>query len=247
VLPDGAAAECGECYAVALSAPVVRPRDHWDASFLETLLPEAVRGQRRTWRLHVGDSFTDVPRNTPFYAFVETLLHHGVTAGCAPRRYCAEGAATRDQMAAFVLGAARPGVAPPPCVAGRELFGDVPASSAFCAWIEDLARRGVVAGCQAAPALYCPAQAVTRAEMAVYVLAAAQPGVTPPGCTAGAERFADVPAGSPFCPWVEELARRGVVSGCGAAPPVYCPADAVTRAQMAVFIAGTFGLALYGP
>ena len=27
----------------------------------------------------------------------------------------------------------------------------------------------------------------------------------------------------------------------------YCPADPVTREQMAVFIAGAFGLTLYGP
>jgi hypothetical protein len=43
----------------------------------------------------------------------------------------------------------------------------------------------------------------------------------------------------------EELARRGVVSGC--APQRYCPADAVTREQMAVFLTQTFGLTLYGP
>jgi hypothetical protein len=55
----------------------------------------------------------------------------------------------------------------------------------------------------------------------------------------------DVPAASPFCRWIEELARRGVVSGCGDGN--YCPADAVTREQMAVFISATFGLALYGP
>jgi hypothetical protein len=57
--------------------------------------------------------------------------------------------------------------------------------------------------------------------------------------------FNDVPASSPFCPWIEELARRGVVSGCGGGN--YCPAAPVTREQMAVFISATFGLQLYGP
>jgi hypothetical protein len=57
--------------------------------------------------------------------------------------------------------------------------------------------------------------------------------------------FADVPASNPFCKWVEELARRGVVSGCGAGD--YCPTAAVTREQMGVFISATFGLTLYGP
>ena len=57
--------------------------------------------------------------------------------------------------------------------------------------------------------------------------------------------FADVPETSPFCRWIEELARRGVVTGCGGGN--YCPAGAVTREQMGVFLAATFGLTLYGP
>ena len=56
--------------------------------------------------------------------------------------------------------------------------------------------------------------------------------------------FTDVPASSPFCRWIEELVRRGVVSGCG--PGLYCPSDPVTREQMGVFLSVTFGLALYG-
>jgi len=38
---------------------------------------------------------------------------------------------------------------------------------------------------------------------------------------------------------------NSVVSGCGGGR--YCPNDPVTRDQMGVFIAQTFGLALYGP
>ena len=57
--------------------------------------------------------------------------------------------------------------------------------------------------------------------------------------------FNDVPASSPFCKWIEELARRGVVGGCGGGN--YCPTAAVTREQMGVFISATFGLTLYGP
>jgi hypothetical protein len=79
--------------------------------------------------------------------------------------------------------------------------------------------------------------------MAVFVLATKEPGFTPPAC--GTPRFNDVPASSPFCRWIEELARRGVVTGCGGGN--YCPTAAVTREQMAVFISVTFGLMLYGP
>ena len=127
---------------------------------------------------------------------------------------------TRQQMAVFVL-VAREGLtyAPPACDASPR-FTDVPAGSPFCRWIEELARRGVVGGC--GPNLYCPHTNVPRDQMAVFVLATREaPGYTPPACVAGAEVFADVPASSPFCRWVEELARRNVVGGCGNGN--YCP------------------------
>jgi hypothetical protein len=57
--------------------------------------------------------------------------------------------------------------------------------------------------------------------------------------------FDDVPIDSPFCRYIAELVRRGVVAGCGGGN--YCPASPVTRQEMAVFISGTFGLNLYGP
>ena len=65
----------------------------------------------------------------------------------------------------------------------------------------------------------------------------------PPSC--GAPVFNDVPATSSFCPWVEELARRGVVGGCS--PGLYCPTRVVVRTEMSVFLSVTFGLTLYGP
>src|SRR6185503_9245590 len=124
---------------------------------------------------------------------------------------------------------------------GAPLFADVPPTSPFCPFVEELARRGVVTGC--GPALYCPAGAVTREQMAVFVLRGQDAGANPPAC--GTPMFADVPASSAFCRWIEELARRGVVTGCGGGN--YCPSAAVTREQMGVFLAATFGLTLYGP
>ena len=79
--------------------------------------------------------------------------------------------------------------------------------------------------------------------MAVFVLRAFDRTLNPPSCSTPS-LFADVPATSPYCRWVEELARRRVVTGCGGGN--YCPAASVTRDQMAVFISVTFGLALYG-
>ena len=91
---------------------------------------------------------------------------------------------------------------------------------------------------------FCPGDAVTREQMAVFVLRTADPALVPPAC-APPNLFGDVPETSGFCPWIEELARRNVVAGCGGGN--YCPAAPVTREQMAVFISAGFGLQLYGP
>ena len=78
--------------------------------------------------------------------------------------------------------------------------------------------------------------------MAVFVLRTLDPTLNPPACTTPV--FADVPASSPFCRWIEELVRRGVVTGCGG--DNYCPTADVTREQMSVFLTVTFAIALYG-
>jgi hypothetical protein len=234
---NGATAQCTDCYAVGVSDPTPRPAVHWDASAVETIAPD---GQQHQWVLHVGSSFADVGTASPFYRFIETLLHHGVTGGCSGSSYCPAATTTRDQMAVFVLVAKeRAGYLPPACTV--PLFPDVPVSSPFCPWIEELARRGVVSGCGGGA--YCPSNAVSREQMAVFVLRTLDPVLAPAACTAPV--YADVPTGSPFCAWIEELTRRGVVSGCGGGN--YCPGDGVTREQMGVFITATFGLRLYGP
>jgi hypothetical protein len=191
----------------------------------------------------VGDSFTDVPSTSPFYRFVETIFHKGITGGCGEGLYCPSAATTREQMAVFVL-VAKEGAAFAfaPCAAPP--FGDVSATSPYCPFIQELKNRGVVTGCGGG-SNYCPGNPVQRDQMAVFVLRTLEPTLTPPPCNSGSVLFADVAGINPFCPWVEELARRGVVSGCGGGN--YCPLDPVTREQMGVFLTVTFGLSLYGP
>jgi len=242
-LPPAAASGCaatGDCYTASVSAPPVRPQQHWDARLAEELGPT---GEFTRWRLHIGGSFSDVPASSPFYRFVETLFHRGVTSGCAVEDYCPASPVTREQMAVFVLaGREWPGYVPASCAAAQSTFGDVPASSPFCRWIEELARRAIVSGCGGGN--YCPSAAVSREQMPVYVLAALEGrNYRPPACTTSV--FADVQASSPFCPWIQELARRGVVGGCGGGN--YCPGGPVSREQMAVFVSAGFGLDLYAP
>ena len=78
---------------------------------------------------------------------------------------------------------------------------------------------------------------MTRQEMVGLYEALAPADFVPPACVPGAEMFADVPASNPFCPWIEELVRRGITTGC--ATNLYCPSASVTRAQMAPFLVKT--------
>jgi hypothetical protein len=55
---------------------------------------------------------------------------------------------------------------------------------------------------------------------------------TPPVPCTG--MFTDVPCGSQFDTWIEQLARDGITSGCAAGQ--FCPSSPVTRKQMAVFV-----------
>ena len=160
-----------------------------------------------------------------------------MSGGCAAALYCPLAATSREQMAVFLI-VARDGPGDPPPACGTPVFADVPASSPFCRWVEELARGGVVGGCGGGN--YCPSDSVSREQMAVFVLRTLDPALDPPACTTPI--FSDVPASSPFCRWIEELARRGVVGGCGDGR--YCPQGPVSREQMAVYIAAGFGLQL---
>ena len=236
-LADGSVAECTDCFGIAVSAPAVRPALHWDATADEYIAPDTL-GQHKRWRLHVGDSFADVPRTSPYYRFVETVLHTGVTAGCGGGSFCPQSATSREQMAAQLL-VSKEGSTykAPPC--GTPVFADVPPSSPFCPFIEELARRGITGGCGGGN--FCPGAPVSREQMSVFVLRTLDPTLDPPACSTPV--FADVPASSPFCRWIEELARRGIATGCGGGN--FCPSAPVTREQMAVFLTQTFELRLY--
>jgi len=52
-------------------------------------------------------------------------------------------------------------------------FEDVPLESPFCGFIERLGDDGITGGCTATT--YCPDDPVTRAEMAVFLVAAPPP------------------------------------------------------------------------
>ena len=67
------------CYSMSVSSPATRPLLHWDATFVET--PSTI-DPAKTWTLHLGDSFSDVPRSHLFYKKIETIFHNEITLGC---------------------------------------------------------------------------------------------------------------------------------------------------------------------
>jgi hypothetical protein len=58
----------------------------------------------------------------------------------------------------------------------------------------------------------------------------------------GVASFNDVPTGHPLFQFVEALKASGITGGCQSVPPLYCPDAALTRGQMAVFLAKALGL-----
>jgi hypothetical protein len=71
--------------------------------------------------------------------------------------------------------------------------------------------------------------------MAVFVLRAIH-GASYQASDATGTMFTDVPAGQPFAPWIEELAREAITGGCSSNPPQYCPEAGVTRGEAAVLL-----------
>ncbi len=269
----GATASCfgasGNCYEVTVSNPASRPATHWDVTLQENLSAATPK----TWTLHVGGSFTDVPTSQPFYTKIETLLHSGITAGCTATAYCPGDTVSRSQMSLFVgRGLAGSGAALPAkgtvngnaynCVPGGvSLFTDVAPTDIFCRGVHYIAFQNVTLGCS--PTMYCPADTVTRDQMASFMakaVVAPQGGAGVPvtygpdpvtgfsySCDAGSPNihFTDVPVSNPFCKHIHYLWARGIIGGCGAT--LYCPGDPVTRDAMAKFLSNAFNTPLYGP
>jgi hypothetical protein len=113
--------------------------------------------------------FADVLPTNPFYAFIEEIAQRQITLGCGAGNFCPTANVTREQIAAFLVRALHaPGYVPP--TPGTQRFVDVLPSNPFYAHIEELAMRQITLGCGGGN--YCPAQQVTRATMAVFLVRA---------------------------------------------------------------------------
>jgi hypothetical protein len=71
-------------------------------------------------------------------------------------------------MAIFLLKAKYGASYSPPAVGSSTGFGDVPTDHWAAKWIKQLAAEGITGGCGSGN--YCPDTAVTRAQMAVFLV-----------------------------------------------------------------------------
>jgi hypothetical protein len=181
-------------------------------------------------------TFADVPMDHWAYDYIETLYQSGITGGCGtdPLVYCPSDVVARDQMAVFLERGIHGANYDPPAPTG--LFDDVPVDYWAAKWVEALYNDGITGGCGGNN--YCPSDPVTRAQMAVFLLRSEHGAAYDPPAATG--EFSDVPVDHWAADWIEQLAAEGITSGCGGGN--YCPADSVTRDQMAVFLVRTFDL-----
>ncbi len=272
VAASGSCADAAECYALQISAPAGRPATHWDAEFTET---PSTGDPPKVWKLHLGESFADVPKNYLFYRRIEEVFHNAITVGCDPTHYCPENEVTRAEMAIFIARAVAEGGANVPSSGtwngnpydcspgGTSLFSDVLPADVSCKSIHYIAAQNIASGCSGG--LYCSSQNVTRAQMAILVAkalfapaggAAIPDPYTDPvtqitySCNpAGLRNFADVFHGDSYCKHVQYLYAKGILGGCEVSDTqrLYCPNDGVTRGEMAKFLANAFQLRLYRP
>ncbi len=230
-----------------------------------TVTPTATPTPTETPTPHPGQ-FQDVPPSNTFYTYVECMGTRGIISGypcsgpgepCVPDTkpyFRPNNNLTRGQVSKIVVSAA--GWADP-VPSTQQTFEDVAPGSTFWLWIERLAERGIIGGypcggpnesCQ--PPMNRPYfrqnNNLTRAQLAKIDSGAAGYTETPIGQT-----FEDVPPGSTFYTWVEQVAGRGIVGGypCGGAGepcqppgnrPYYRPNNNVTRGQAAKIVTNTF-------
>lgn len=108
---------------------------------------------------------------------------------------------------------------------------------------EAVCEQGIMAACgpssDGTAAYFCPGEFVTREDMAVHLERALRGSTYAPPSPTSAP-FLDVSVTYCLAGWIKKLAEDQITAGCGDGN--YCPFAAVSRAQMAIFIAKTVAL-----
>jgi len=190
----------------------------------------------------VAADFADVLPYYWAYRYIGGCAHAGIVSGYPDGTYRPELAVARDAMAVYIARALAEGDDKVPSADQYPTpsFTDVPSTYWAYRYIEYAKESGVVGGY--AEGDYKPLLGVDRSQMAVFVSRAMAGGdANVPPDPDGTPFFPDVPATYWAYRHIEYCHDHGVVSGY---EDGYHPSESVTRAQMAVYIARAFDLAL---
>ena len=179
------------------------------------------------------ETFKDLPAGQLGHAEADILFRAGVTNGCqsAPERmFCPRCDTTRRTFIVMLVRAA--GIDAPPVASSS--FTDVADDDWALPYIEAAASMGIIAGC--GDGRFCPGDPVTRGQAAAFI--SRTTGWSGPAPSAPS--FDDVPTDHVFFRAIEQLRSNCVTNGCGGGN--YCPSRAMSRAEVAVFLARAFNL-----
>jgi hypothetical protein len=185
-------------------------------------------------------TFRDVLSTYWAYGAIDNCNRAGIVGGYGDGTYLPEVEVTRDQMAVYIaraLAGSDAGVTTP---TGPATFADVPEDYWAWRYVEYCKSLNIVAGYWDG---YHPTEVVNRGQMAVYIARSivdptGEDGLasyTPPT----AASFTDVATDYWAYKHIEYCKEHGVVNGYWDG---YHPEEAVTRGQMAVYVARAFGL-----
>ena len=172
-------------------------------------------------------SFTDI-RGSIFRNAINWLAAEGITQGCNPpanTMFCPDDQVSRGQMAVFISRAQSF-----PAARGDHFSDDN--GQFYESAANRLYEAGITVGC--APGRFCGEQQVSRGQMAAFLARLLGLPNTP------TDHFVD--DDGTFERAINRLATAGITNGCN--PPAnnrYCPADPVTRGEMAAFLRRALG------
>lgn len=157
--------------------------------------------------------FVDVAADDPDAAWMEQLLHDGVSKGQGgdPTTFGPTDPVPREQMAAFLMRMKYMGPDLP--APASDPFKDVPASNQFAGDIQKLHELQITVGCDD-QGNFCPSELVPRQQMAAFLMRAIHGYDNPPPKGSGSGRFIDVGEDNEFRDYIAQAVDSGIMEAC---------------------------------
>ena len=188
-----------------------------------------------------GPSFSDLSKDSPFSVAIHGMEQAGYASGYSDGTFRPDATATRGQVARMLVSAF--GLTPVTAGARTAHFSDVSTASPLYPYVEAAYRAGLVSGYP--DGTFRPDSNVTRGQVAKIVVLAAMHSEGMQLVSATVSSFKDVPAGSPYYPYVETAYKNGLLTGYS--DGTFRPTANATRGQLAriIMLASTPQKALF--